>query len=157
MKIKPKTCTHCGTSFEVKRFLQQFCKPACQIAHTKETTKEWGKRPVINSKPLKPSKDANTYLNARKAFLRDVRERYGCVTCERCGRDGRYATIEVHHIVYRSEKPRHEHLHSFENLMCLCLTCHEWIHENKGRRDQIVAERKLNLIFGDDVLNKSKS
>lgn len=154
--MKAPRCIICQTEFTPVRFLQRVCSIPCSKVWAKQKESEAKERNIVK-RPSKPSKDANTYLNARKAFLRDVRERYGCVTCERCGRDGRYATIEVHHIVYRSEKPRHEHLHSFENLMCLCLTCHEWIHESKGNRDQIVAERKLNLLFGDSVLNKMKS
>lgn len=82
---KPKSCAHCGTLFEVKRFLQQFCKPACQIAHTKESTKEWAKKPIKAVSPPKPTKSHADHLNELQiVFNRYIRERdkgESCISC----------------------------------------------------------------------------
>lgn len=97
------------------------------------------------------------YRRNRDALKREIRAEKGWLVCQRCGRDLEGLAVHCHHIVFRSEKPNHEFLHDKRNLVIVCPECHEWYHESKGNRDQIVADRKLNLLFGDDVLNKSKS
>lgn len=62
--------------------------------------------------------------------------------------------FEHHHIIYRSEKPKHEHLHDINNIILLCIKCHNEFHKCKWIRNDLVKERKLNLLFWDDVLCK---
>ena len=62
--------------------------------------------------------------------------------------------FETHHIIYRSEKPNHEHLHSSNNLILLCVLCHNYFHKSKQTRVELVKERKLNEMFGNDVWRK---
>lgn len=62
--------------------------------------------------------------------------------------------FEHHHLIYRSEKPKHKFLHNIQNIYLLCIKCHNDFHKKKWIRNKIVEERKLNELFWDDVLNK---
>lgn len=85
-------------------------------------------------------------------------KRIGCIYCERCDQIEEplkpYTKLDVHHIIYRSEKPAHEFLHYPLNLILLCRRCHEEMHEKKGNRNELVKERRLDELFGADVLDK---
>ncbi len=61
---------------------------------------------------------------------------------------------EHHHIIFRSEKPRHEFLNDKRNILHLCIKCHNEFHKHKHIRDEIVKERKLNELFWNDILCK---
>lgn len=54
---------------------------------------------------------------------------------------------EHHHIVFRSERPRHINLHDKENIIHLCIKCHNEFHKNKNIRNNILKERWLDNIF----------
>ncbi len=77
----------------------------------------------------------------------------GYIHCEWPGCNETYL-LEDHHIIYRSEKPGHENLHEPPNLIRLCKGHHDWIHESKANRNQLVEDRRLYLLFGNDVRNK---
>ena len=95
------------------------------------------------------------YMRAKKEMARQMEEEQGYVSCERCGRSG--CPLSFHHIVYRSEAPHHENLHDKRNLICLCSNwmgqegCHEWFHEKKDRRDELVVERELYELFPEQL------
>lgn len=65
------------------------------------------------------------------------------VKCEICGN---FAS-DIHHIIYRSEAPRHPFLHHPVNLIALCRKHHEFFHKKKSNRGYLVKERKLDVIF----------
>lgn len=52
-----------------------------------------------------------------------------------------------HHIVYRSEAPKHENLHNKRNVIKLCNECHSNYHNRKDNRKHLVIERKLWELF----------
>lgn len=66
------------------------------------------------------------------------------VLCERC--KFKQAT-DIHHIIYRSEKPKHELLDHPVNLIGLCRECHDYFHQSKNNRKELVKIRKLDIIF----------
>lgn len=88
----------------------------------------------------------------RDSYKQDLIDKEGFLYCERCKVSG--TRFEVHHLIYRSEKPKHEYLHDKINLINVCVKCHNWFHNNKSNRNQIVRERELNKYFGEDVLDK---
>jgi len=95
------------------------------------------------------------YDRAKKLLNSILIKKHGRVICELhkdCSFE--FLGLQTHHIIYRSEKPKHEHLHSIKNLIKVCLQGHAWFHEKKSNRNQIVRDRKLNELFGDDVLDK---
>jgi 5-methylcytosine-specific restriction endonuclease McrA len=77
----------------------------------------------------------------------------GFLFCQKCFRSDK--SLEVHHIVYRSEAPKHINLHHSNNLTLICNDCHRWYHSKKSNRKQIVEKRKLWEQF-PLLLNKYK-
>jgi hypothetical protein len=167
-KPKIKNCKTCQGEFVPYTSLDKFCGFLCRVQNQKASRKyNWSpekveKRKGINNPAYKNGgrclgvKQDNAgdklYRKNRDAYKEEIINEKGYICCEKCGRnDGR---IETHHIVYRSEKPNHEHLHSKENLIFVCVLCHNWFHKAKGNRNELVQERKLNLLFGNDILDK---
>jgi hypothetical protein len=66
--------------------------------------------------------------------------------CEYCGINNSLRW-EHHHIIFRSEKPRHEFLHDKRNILHVCIKCHNQFHKNKSIRDTLVKERWLDKLF----------
>lgn len=74
----------------------------------------------------------------------------GYELCEECGRSNA-APYQVHHIVYRSEAPRHPNLHNARNLILICAACHGFFHRNKANREGLVKKRRLYELFPDHL------
>lgn len=77
-------------------------------------------------------------------------EKYWYTFCERCWVNN--WLFSVHHIVYKSEAPRHNRLNDFRNLIILDNDCHRWFHEKKSNRNQIVKERDLERLFHKSLI-----
>jgi 5-methylcytosine-specific restriction endonuclease McrA len=93
------------------------------------------------------------FLRVRNEMRAKMILKHGFLFCEKCNTTETYQW-EMHHLIYRSEKPLHEHLHNPINLINLCMKCHNWFHKNKSNRNNIVESRKLYELFGDDVRDK---
>lgn len=166
-KPKTKKCKFCSTEFKPYTSLDKFCSALCRVENEKSgrsrrwneksTLLRYGKNNPAYKHGLSPkigkrdSVGRREYLKRRNQFWKDFEEKNGSLYCEECGKTGR---LETHHVIYRSEKPRHIHLHDPKNFMLLCVKCHNDYHSDKSKRNKIVEERKLNDLFGDDVLNK---
>jgi 5-methylcytosine-specific restriction endonuclease McrA len=146
--IKEKRCPICGKHF-IPNGIQKHCSPKC---HYKSLGKKAYK--VISKiarKPLiKKVKSIPEFTKNSKELREEQVENFSYTFCQLCKKPG---AVECHHIIYRSEKPGHIKLHSKINLILLCKTHHDWIHENKQNRKQLVFDRKLNEIFGEDVIH----
>ncbi len=79
------------------------------------------------------------------------KEIYGYNFCEVCGIT---CYPDEHHIIFKSEKPRHPEMENPMNKILVCRDCHNKFHAKKSNRNEIVEMRKLNTLFGNDVLNK---
>jgi len=76
----------------------------------------------MSSNALKPTLlrlDPTSYENLRQQVLR--RDRWRCQSC------GAMSNLEVHHQRYRS----HSGSDSEENLITLCVACHEEMHSQR--------------------------
>ena len=108
-------------------------------------------------KSKKTEKGNRLYRNNGNEILQSMIDDRGYIYCESCNVSNAIG-YERHHIIWRSEKPGHKNLHDKENLMILCKDfkgcCHDKWHEDKGLRNKIVEERKLDKLFGQDVKNK---
>ena len=62
--------------------------------------------------------------------------------------------IEKHHIVYRSEAPKHKNLNNPQNILLCCTKHHKRMHEKKDRRRDIVIERDLSSLYPDVLHNR---
>lgn len=166
-KPQTKDCKQCGVEFKPYTSLDKFCSPQCRINNMKskrtwnwkDVSKKMGKKNAAYVHGLRVQGDHSESSNGLKEFRRNrdvyrqaLIDEHGYLFCERCGATN--TKFEAHHIIYRSEKPNHEYLHSKANILNLCVKCHNWFHMWKGRRNGIVIERGLHLLFGDDVLDK---
>ena len=91
-------------------------------------------------------KASRQYSKNREQLISSMLDKYGYIFCERCGRSKAFK-FEVHHIIFRSEKPKHPNIHDIENLLIVCNDCHKYFHDNKDARNKLVKKRKLNLKF----------
>jgi hypothetical protein len=163
VKIKPKKCVICRNEFNSYNSLDKCCSVGCQI--------EYQIQNPVKQKPRKPikrvtiKKSSSTRQNKKSKadqllFEKNVAEikqgmidKVGYIYCECCHKSNALR-FEGHHIVFRSEKPKHPNLNDKENILITADDCHVEFHKNKGKRNNIVKQRKLNLIFGDDILDK---
>lgn len=168
-KPKTKICKYCNKEFIPYTSLDKFCSATCRINNQKSKRKfnytkdkcdkitgennpsyrngmycRDTKTPPINKREFNKSK-----IKLKKELI----DKKGYLYCENCGCTNSIK-YETHHIIFRSEKPNHEHLHDVDNLLYLCISCHNEFHKHKGKRNTIVKNRGLNRIFGDDVLDK---
>ena len=91
------------------------------------------------------------YIKTVEQIREQKLEEHGYWFCDKCLSNNAYH-CSMHHIVYRSEKPKHEHLHDERNLIDCCEICHLWFHEKKDRRNYLIEQRNLTELFGNDIL-----
>jgi 5-methylcytosine-specific restriction endonuclease McrA len=168
-KPKEKTCQFCSNTFNPYNSLDKYCSANCRVENMKsKRTKRWSveatqKRTGVNNPAYKSGMYASSnkrtdegqkqYLRTRNEKRADMLMEHGYLFCERCKTNETYQW-EMHHIVFRSEKPLHEHLHNKNNLINLCMKCHNWYHKEKANRNTLVEDRKLYELFGEDIRNK---
>ena len=167
--IKNKECKFCETSFKPYTTLDKFCSSKCRINNQKsKRSSNWSeeKAKKITGKN-NPAYRNGMYCRSNKKtaigereFIRNSKELkqemindFGYIHCQEC-KINNSLRFETHHIIYRSEKPLHENLHKKQNLIVLCIQCHNEYHKHKSKRNKLVEDRNLNILFGDDVLNK---
>jgi 5-methylcytosine-specific restriction endonuclease McrA len=136
---KPKKCKACEKEFEVKNFCQKYCSPYCASKHKKPKIKK--PIPQISDKR---KAELNFYSRQRKRLIFEQLKKNMKTSCERCNKIG---SVEIHHLIYRSEQPYHPEIHNTKNLTLVCRECHSWYHEKKSNRDEIVEERGLKELF----------
>lgn len=69
----------------------------------------------------------------------------GCELCSVTNRE----FYDVHHIVFKSEMPKHRNLNNVKNLIYVCRKCHDKLHDKKGNRKRLVEDRELDKLFGN--------
>ena len=152
-----KICETCGNEYFPKTSTQRTCSKEC-----KKTLSFKEKRRLKNDQFKRQEKEKRkkafaewTQTNTIKmAIFRDM-EKEGGIYCEECGRRGNYTKIEEHHIIFRSELPRHPKRHCRENVLILCEACHRKFHEHKKIRDKWIIKRRLWEVF-PEVIKKEK-
>lgn len=164
-----KICKFCGKEFKPYSTINKFCSSKCRVDNKKSKSKRnWTEEQISKRIGDKnPCFRTGTYqLNVKRTSIgqrlfernaKEIEEKMigdvGYKYCEFCGTSNSLR-FERHHIIFRSEKPNHEYLHSKENILITCIGCHNKFHKEKGLRNQLVIERKLNELFGDDILDK---
>jgi hypothetical protein len=167
-KPHTKKCKNCNKIFKPYTSLDKFCCANCRVDSVKsKRSKNWnatsaknrcGKNnpAYIHGKATYNAKKCGVgerlYLKNRDEYRLEMIEDHGYLFCERCGITN--TRFDMHHIIYRSEKPLHQHLHNKLNFINLCRLCHSWFHKSKTNRNQLVLKRNLSRLFGNDILNK---
>lgn len=96
---------------------------------------------------IKKHLKAYRYENTRTEVLNDMIEVDGYIYCQHCQRSSGFHKIHVHHIMFRSEQPKHPNLHNKLNLLVLCSDCHPKFHADKSIRNKYIIERNLKELF----------
>lgn len=97
------------------------------------------------------------YTKNRNELIEEQLDEFGYHFCQKkgCGTSSAYK-FEVHHIVFRSEKPNHPEIHSKVNLIIVCNKCHNIspnsFHNKKDERNYLVEERGLDKIFNISLI-----
>lgn len=167
-KPKFKKCNFCGNQFEPYSSLDKFCSALCRIKNVKSKrsrnwTDEKAKLRTGKNNPnythgmcavgvKKDSSGLRLFFKNRDSYRQDIVDKHGYLFCEKCGKTN--CRFEAHHIIFRSEKPKHEFLHDKRNIINLCHVCHSYYHSRKANRNELVVSRGLHELFGNDVLNK---
>jgi 5-methylcytosine-specific restriction endonuclease McrA len=112
------------------------CDDTCKWTAVKRVQQRVeGQRKAIKDRGYvipKTSARQGTKPGVSTAKRRYIRQRDG----EQCRYCGTSATLHVHHVRYRSEGGGHEE----ENLLTLCLRCHDRVHSNKKHWQPILIE-----------------
>ena len=166
-KPKRKKCMHCGNQFNPYTSLDKFCSVNCRILNQKsKRSRNWNNEScekrkgkgnpsyktgmyVVTTK--KDGAGQREFMKIRNLIRKQKIEKYGHLFCDLCGTNSSYQW-EMHHLIFRSEKPKHQYLHDPRNLIDLCMKCHNWFHSKKSRRNPIVQERNLAVLFGQDII-----
>jgi len=151
------TCSQCGNDFKGYK-KTKFCSRKCFYEDAKISRKgvnnpsyrNGGYIKVAGKKKKLAWKERLFQKNA-KEIREDMMKEYGYYFCQNC-KVNESARWETHHIVYRSRKPKHEHLHDKSNLIRCCIKCHNKLHKDKDLTIKYIKERKLNELFKDDGL-----
>lgn len=163
-----KKCGFCKNEFKPYNSLDKFCSANCRTENMKsKRSKRWSKDATekrmgklnpayVHGMAVMGVKKDSTGLRLFQKNSRELREEmmneHGYMFCEHCKVPSK--RLECHHLIYRSEKPNHEHLHGKKNILIVCVPCHNLFHKSKGVRNEIVLNRGLHLLFGQDVLDK---
>ena len=123
-----------------------FCSKQCYYDHEKKN--RIGKK----NPAWKNGSHAHTYNKAYKKYVENVLnttlEQLGC---ERCGVTSG-TLFDRHHIIYKSEKPKHPMLNTVANLIQVCRSCHMLLHGNKKLRNELIVKRNLEQVFNCKLL-----
>lgn len=155
-KYLEKSCKICEESYFSYNSLKKYCSRKCFTVSQKESRKKKGNPNYRNGKGVL----AKQWSVNRKKFKENFIEKNGFLSCERCKKalSNDIFVSHVHHIVYRSEAPKHENIHNLLNFLLVCVKCHSWFHQKKDRRDYLVKERKLWELFPEfEYLKKTNN
>jgi len=153
------TCIECWKEFNSWRKTAKFCSNKC-FHNLEKIVRLWKNNPVYRNWLYTKGNDINKtrvwqtrFIKVCKELDKKIEDKYGYLCCENCWTTNSLR-FEHHHIIYRSEKPKHKELHNIKNILYLCIKCHNEFHKHKWKRNKIVEERKLNELFWDDILSK---
>lgn len=149
-------CWKCWIIFETINKRQKFCWRKCMSDHYSDI-RNWENNPAYRNwnypKKRDPQKSYITFWFGEKEFLRNSKiirkkqiDNLWYSYCEHCSTSNSLR-FETHHIIYRSEAPKHKNLHNTRNLIRLCIRCHNDFHSKKIDRWYLVKERKLWELF----------
>lgn len=155
---KSLSCKQCNTKILMARCCtRNFCSRQC-FFESQKTARLGENNPAYrNGLSTKKSVSWKTYntkhLRSCAKYRKDFMERNDYIHCEYC-KVNNSIKFEVHHIIFASEKPRHEHLHDFRNLIMVCIECHNNFHKAGGMelRKSLIENRGLVELFGKDIL-----
>jgi len=149
--VKQKKCANesCEKLFTPYRTIDKYCCYSCSQANAKpKVFKPIVKREYNFEDEIEKSEFEKEFSEAKEKLREKIEREKGRLSCEKCDTESSIR-FSVHHIIYRSEKPKHPQLNNLLNLIFLCFECHNWFHAVKSRRSYLVKERNLFSLFGE--------
>lgn len=159
-------CKNCWCLFNSLNKNNKFCSRNCMYDNSK-ISRKWKKNPSYRNWYYSyKSMDKKEYSNIRKITIwfwekklirirkeidNDQIEERWYYYCQHCFTSSSLRW-ETHHIIYRSEVPKHPELHNKRNLLKCCMSCHNEFHKDKKMRNKYIEERKLNELFWDGFI-----
>lgn len=149
-------CITCWNNFLWYSKKWKHCSKKCQIISLKEN-RIWENNPSFRnwwySLWNKKNHQFKDYFFRKtcKEYDKEMLNKFWYKFCENCSINNSLRW-EHHHIIFRSEKPRHEYLHDKRNIIHLCIKCHNMFHKDKSIRIPLIMERKLNELFWNEIL-----
>jgi 5-methylcytosine-specific restriction endonuclease McrA len=169
---KRKICDDedCNNFFYPYKTTDKYCSFKCSAKHykplkrtplkpvgftPKPKSKEWHdkfKKETIKGKKraekrIEKNEFEREFSKAKVKVKKRVVAKHGKLCCEKCTKEYSIA-FSTHHIIYRSERPKHPMLNNLANLIYLCYECHESFHQVKVSRNYLIQERNLTEYFG---------
>lgn len=149
---KPAICIICNKEYtRPAGRIGKFCSHKCFYKHESENRKgknnpayKHGYR--LNGKKSLPDLHQRVFIKNSTIIKDRLLAEKGYLYCERC-LTNQTLRWETHHIKYRSEEPNHPNLHHLDNLIHLCIKCHNFFHKKKSNRNYLIEERKLYNLF----------
>ena len=152
---------NCENTFKKYKSTDKYCSYSCASKNTKPLKRTELKRSPIklsqksidkikakSKQPIKKTSFQVEFERQSNKIKKRIIKEHGEIKCERCGVN-HSIQFSTHHIIYRSEKPKHPALNSLLNLIHLCFECHEWFHKSKKNRNEYITKRKLYLLFSN--------
>jgi len=161
LKNKVIICAFCDREFVTASvFNRKYCSISCFRKHTKILRLGKGNpayRNGLRCKSIKRNRYGERGLTkVRTRIIKKMLKEKGYIYCEYCNTSNSLRW-EMHHIIYRSEAPKHKNLHHRKNGILLCIKCHNILHKDKSLRDSLIEERKLYLLFPEYIKNATKT
>jgi len=160
-KERIKKCAFCGEEFSPYSSIDKFCSANCRIENVKsKRSRRWTKEQVEKRKGgNNPSYRTgyycgekigtrNTGKRACSKYREKIKNERGYLYCEKCGTTNSLR-FECHHLVYRSEQPKHKNIHHEDNLVILCIKCHNALHSKKSDREFLLNKKGTKKLFPD--------
>lgn len=148
-KRKPIICQVCGKQFDPYGLRKmKYCSLKCYFQHEKTSRKGKGNPAYRNGSRVAGKIQRNAGGRNCEKYRNNFLYKNRYLFCENCGVNiNGTMRFEVHHIVFRSEKPNHKNLHNQKNLVLLCIKCHNLFHKKKSIRNELFIERGLSELF----------
>ena len=86
------------------------------------------------------------YKKNREKLIQQQLDVQGYNFCQYCLTSSSFK-FSVHHIIFRSEMPKHKEIHNPKNLIIVCQKCHDNFHRVKSLRSELVEKRGLKKLF----------
>lgn len=146
---KIKKCKWCGNEYLQRDGFMQYCDYTCKWKHTEIKPSKINALEVKKKIITKVARVEDPELQrSRELITKAHLQKKWFITCGLCYCSG--LQHHLHHIIYRSEAPKHKNLHNPKNLVYLCSHCHQEIHSyKKDYRAFRIVQRKLRELFED--------
>jgi len=149
MVYSPIYCRDCGKKFlRQSSYSAKYCSCKCkgavykQIYSGKNANNYQHGMYAYGKKP----EDTKEYRENANSLKDKMLSESGYIYCQYCGIN-RSPIWDTHHIVFRSEAPKHKNLHKIDNLIVCCRNCHNSFHKKKTTRATLIKERGLDKLF----------